>query len=350
MTRRLAFAALVAFASAGAVAAAPRPAYQVARVVPLGAPDRWDYVQFDAPSHRVYVAHGDRLTVVDGRSGAIIGEVTGFPGGTHGIAISHATGQGFTDDGEAGTARAFDLTTLKAGQTFKAEDDADAVTLDPATGHVFVVDSDPGKLTVIDPKGHSVVATIDARSKLEFAVADGRGALYVNGAGTRELLRVDARTNAVTARWPIQDCESPHGLAMDREGRRLFVSCVNSRLVVVNADTGAEVAGLPIGRGTDAAAYDPVRHRVFSSNGVDGTLTVIAQDGPDAYHVLEILRTAPTARTMTVDPQTGRLYLAQAQPDPARPPGGRPKPLASSLKLVFLDPVGMPRTTRSNKP
>src|SRR5690242_4827272 len=81
---------------------ASSPEYHQARAVGLGAPDRWDYVNFDSESHRVYVAHGDRLTVVDGRNGRIVGQVTGMPGGTHGIAISHAAGLGYTDDGRAG--------------------------------------------------------------------------------------------------------------------------------------------------------------------------------------------------------------------------------------------------------
>lgn len=338
LARWLFLSTAAAVLSATAAVAADAPLYTVTRVVPLGAPDRWDYVTFDPPSGRVYVAHGDRVSVVDGRTGERVGEVTGMPGGTHGIALSHATGEGFTDDGEAGVARAFDLKTLKAGQTYKALDDADGVTLDPVTGHVFVVDSDPGKLTVIDPVQHNVVATIDAKSKLEFAVADGQGAVFVNGAGTREVLKIDARSNAVTARFAVPDCENPHGLALDEAHRRLFVSCVNSRLVVVNADTGSQVAALPIGRGTDAAAYDPIRHRVFSSNGLDGTLTVISEDGPNAYRVAATIKTGVTARTMAIDPRSGRLYLAQAQAEPTTSPGARPKPAAGSLKLVFLDP------------
>src|ERR1700689_1106281 len=87
--------------------------YHVTKTVVLGAPDRWDYFVYDSPSHRVYVAHGDRVTVVDGRDGKIVGEVQGLPGGTAGIAISRASGLGYTDDGEAGEAAAFSLRTLK---------------------------------------------------------------------------------------------------------------------------------------------------------------------------------------------------------------------------------------------
>ncbi|MGH3263886.1 MAG: YncE family protein, partial [Trebonia sp.] len=145
----------------GAAAARTAPGYHLTKAVPLGAPDRWDYVVYDAPSHRVYVAHGDRITVVDGRDGKIVGEVKGMPGGTHGIAISHAAGLGYTDDGRAGEAIAFSLRTLKVVKRLKARADADAVTIDPTSGHVFVVDGDPGMLTVIDPRSDRVVATVD---------------------------------------------------------------------------------------------------------------------------------------------------------------------------------------------
>src|SRR4029079_3291363 len=98
--------------------------------------DHWDFVVFDAPSHRVFVAHGDRVTVVDGHDGQIIGNVEGLSGGTHGIAIVPGTQRGYTDDGKAGTAASFDLETLKLIKTIKADADADAVVFDPASGKI----------------------------------------------------------------------------------------------------------------------------------------------------------------------------------------------------------------------
>ncbi|MGH8205165.1 MAG: YncE family protein [Steroidobacteraceae bacterium] len=324
--------------------------YHVTRTVKLGTPDRWDYVVFDAPSHRVYVSHGDRITVVDGSSGRIIGTVEGMPGGTHGIAISHAAGLGYTDDGEAGQAVAFNLRTLKIVKRLKAMDDADAVTIDPTSGHVFVVDGDPGTLTVIDPKSDRVVASVHAGSKLEYAVAGDNGKVYVNGVANKVIFRVDTATNQVDATWPIPQCEAPHGLAIDTATHRLFSSCENSRLVVVNADTGATVATLPIGRGTDAAAFDPTRRLIFSSKGMDGTITVIHEVNADTFVPAGTVKTVVSARTMSVDPQSGRIYLAAADIDAkamaafqaARAAGKRPRRMPfvhGSMKLLFLDPA-----------
>ena len=330
----------------GAARADGPPAYHLTRTVALGAPDRWDYVVFDPASHRVYVSHGDQVTVVDGHSGEVLGKVEGAPGGTHGVAIVTAAGRGYTDDGRAGEALSFDLGSFKVGQHIKAADDADAIAFDPASNHVFIVSGDPGILTVIDPRADRAVASVQAGGKLEYAVADGHGKLYVNGEEKKEIVRVDTGTNQVDARWPIPNCESPHGLAIDPASHRLFSSCVNKLLVVVNTDTGATVASLPIGAGTDAAAFDPTRKLVFSSNGRDGTLSVIREQDADTFVPLGEVKTAVTARTMAVDPQSGRIFLvaadidatAAAGPAPASGPPRRPRLVPGSTKLLFLDP------------
>ena len=317
---------------------APAPSYTVTKAVPLGAPDRWDYVVFDPDSHRVYVAHGDRVAVVDGHDGTVLGEVDGVPGGTHGIGISTATGQGFTDDGKAGEAVAFDLKTFQVTGKIPVEKDADAIAFDHASGHVFIIEGDPKKVTVIDPRTNAVVASIDGGGGLEYAAADNHGALFVAGAEKRDVVKINTRTNTVDAHWPIADCASPHGLAVDTEARRVFVSCVNHVLVVVDTDNGREVASVPIGGGTDAAAFDPRRKLIFSSNGLDGTLSVILEKDPDTFLPVATIATSVSGRTMSIDPATGRLYIAAADTDPNPTPGGRPQPRPGTLKLLFLDP------------
>jgi YVTN family beta-propeller protein len=335
--------ALAAFMTTSVAAAtqppATPPAYHVAKTISLGAPDRWDLLAFDPASHHVFVAHGDRVTVVDGRTGTVIGNVEGIEGGTHGVAISKS-GRGYTDDGKAGTAVSFDLKTLKPVTRIQAEDDADDIVFDSVSGHIFVVDSEPGHVTVIDPKTDKVIATIDAGAKLESGVSGENGNIYINGEAAKEIVRIDTATNKVDAHWPMPNCTSPHGLAIDRKTHRLFSSCANSVLSVVNADTGVVVVTLPIGLGTDGAAFDPKRKLVFSSNGKDGTLSIIEERDADTFVSLGSIKTAITGRTMSIDPETGRLYIAAGDIDPAAPvvPGKRPTLLPGSLKLIFLDP------------
>jgi Uncharacterized conserved protein len=320
-------------------AAVAGPLYRLVKTVPLGAPDRWDYVVYE--SGRVYVAHGDRVTVLDGQSGARIGEVVGLPGGPHGIAV--AGGKGYTDDGKAGTAVVFDLNTFKPLKTLKAEPDADGIVYDQTSRHVFVIDGDSGKLTVIDPKSDTVVATIDAGGGLEFGVSGKNGKFYVDGAEKNELVRIDTATNTVDAHWALAGCLKPHGLAIDRSSHRLFASCANKVMAIVNADTGAMVASLPIGEGTDFAVFDPVRHRAFSSNR-DGTLSVIAEASGDKFEALTPIKTPIGARTMTIDPQSGRLFLvtgeyAVNEAVPASDVRHRYTVKPGSAKLLIFAPV-----------
>jgi DNA-binding beta-propeller fold protein YncE len=323
--------------------AQPAPSYSVTSTVPLGAPDHWDFVVFDPTSHEVFIAHGDRVTVVNGNSGQIIGNVEGLSGGTHGVAIVPQIGRGYTDDGRAGIAASFDLDKLKLIRTIKADADADAVVFDPTSGHVFVVDSEPGKITVIDIKSDAPIATIDGGGKLETAVADGNGKLYVNGEEKREILRIDTAINEIDAHWPIPNCVSPHGLAIDENTHRLFSSCENNQLVVVDTDTGATIASLPIGARSDGAAFDPRRKLVFSSNG-DGTLSVIAEKDANSFEALPSVATSLGARTMALDPDTGRIYLVTADMviNPASDPTDikhRYVVTPGSAKLLFLDPT-----------
>ena len=318
--------------------------YRMTKVVPLGLPDHWDFVVFDADSHKVFVAHKNRVTVVDGRTGTIIGNVEGLPRSQiHGIAIVPKTGRGYTDDGRAGTASSFDVDKLQIIKTIKAEAEADAIVFDPTSGHVFVIASDPGKLTVVDPSSDSAVATISADGRLESAVAGVNGKLYVNGEEKNEIIRVDTLTNQIDAHWSIPNCTSPHGLAIDPEARRLFSSCENNVLVVVDADAGTTVATLSIGAGSDAVVFDPRRKLILSSNG-DGTLSIIAEKDANSFISVASVATMRGARTMALDPESGRLYLVAADTtintsaDPSD--SKRRYPVTpGSVKLLFLDPV-----------
>jgi DNA-binding beta-propeller fold protein YncE len=157
-------------------------------------------------------------------------------------------------------------------------------------------------------------------------------------------VRIDTHTNQVTAHWPVPDCTSPHGLAIDPVTRRLFVSCLNKLLMVVDAENGKVIERLPIGAGTDAAAFDPKRRLIFSSNGIDGTLSIIRENDANSFTSLGEIKTAPTARTMGIDAKTGRLYLAAADiaadaPAQTVTDRRRPRLIPGSLKLIFLDPV-----------
>ena len=199
--------------------------YHLVKSVPLGAPNRWDYVIYDPSTHRVFVAHGNRLTVVDGRSGRIVGQVGPISGGPHGTAFDPAAGVGITDDGKLGQAVIFNPKTLEVIARLKVQPGADAVTFDPVSGHAFVIDGDTGEVAVIDPARRHVVTFIRLGGDLEYAVPGDNGELYVNGVTHHEIFRINTATNRVDATWPMPQCRSPAGLAIDTSTHRLFSSC-----------------------------------------------------------------------------------------------------------------------------
>jgi DNA-binding beta-propeller fold protein YncE len=334
--------ASLGLACLGSADAQPAPAYQVTKTVAIGAPDRWDYVVFDPVSARVYASHGNVVSVVDGHSGASIGTISVGPDAvTHGIVALNDLGKGYTDDGKAGVAVVFDLKTLKVLHTIKVEPDADGITFDRKTGHVMVITGDSGKVVVIDPKTDKVLSEIDGGGPLEMGVSDEQGKYFVDGEDKNEIVRMDLTTNKADAHWPLTGCKTPHGLAMDQAHKRLFASCGNQVMDVMNAETGQVVATLPIGLGTDAAGFYPSRNLAFSSNR-DGTLSVITEQSPEKFEAVTPIPTKPGARTMALDEKTGRIYLISSDVtvNNAVPVTDRNhfKVVPGSAEILFLDP------------
>lgn len=329
MTVRSALAALLLLAPTSVAAA---QTYHAAGTVPLGAPDKWDYVVDDAADGRVYVAHGDRVTVVDGRAGKVVGEVTGMPGGTHGTGISGKLG--VTDDGEAAQAIVFDPRTFAVLHRIPAGGDADGIAVDPMSGHALVADGDPGTISIVDPAAGKLVATVVAGEAVEYlAVSDGRA--FVAGKDKGDVVVVDPAKAKVIAHWAMPDCAKPHGLVVDPAGHRVFVGCVNSKMVVLDSRNGHVVATAPIGTGSDSLAWDPIRRRVFSANGGDGTISVIQQESLDRYRALQPIPTKAGGRNMAVDERTGRLFVAAGDVVAGSSPR-RVRP--ASLALLMFDP------------
>jgi YVTN family beta-propeller protein len=317
------------------------PSYHITKEVALPGPARWDFVKYSSRDRRVYVAHGDRVSVVDEPTGKLIGQIGNLPGGTHGIAIPPQGNQGFTDEGHPGLAVAFNLKTLQQTATVATAADADGILYEPTTKHIYVINGDSGSISVIDPSSDKKIATIDIGAKLEPAVADGKGRIYVNGEQQNDIVAIDAKANKVIAHWPMPACQTPHGIAIDRATRRLFSTCANKVLVVLNIDTGGIVATLPIGAHSDGAAFDPVRKLVFSSNG-DGTLSVIKELPADHFITAETVKTKASARTISIDPKTGRIFLVAADLVSAPTTAGtghRPAYAPDSVKLLYVDPT-----------
>jgi 4-phytase/acid phosphatase len=328
------FLAAAAFFFAGAAQA--QPLYQLTQTIPLPGGTKWDYLHFDSATNRLFVSHGDEVTVVDTQGGKVIGELTGLPG-SHGIAIDPATGDIWADSAARRLAVAFDPNTFKPLATVPVVLDADGMAYDPASRQIFNTGGDGMAITPINPATRSAAPDIALGGSPEFLATDGMGSLYDNIEDLNQILRIDTSTDKIIARWPLTTCTHPKGMAVDGPARLVFASCASGVMVVLNADTGALIATLPIGKGTDAAAIDPVRHLAFGSAG-DGTLTVVAET--PTPHVLGVVRTASGARTMALDPRTGNVFVVTA--DVAGTIPGEPthfKFVPGSLHVLVYAPV-----------
>ena len=293
----------------------------------LGGDGGWDYLSVDPQSKLLYISRGNHVMVVDTTQGKQVADITGLHG-THCVVFSSDGEHGYITDGGGNAVAKFNRKTNTIEKTIPVGTNPDGAVFDPATKTVWAFNGRSHNVSVIDTNSDTVVATIDLPGKPEFPVSDGKGNIYDNIEDKSEIVRLDANSHKLIATWPVAPCESPSGLAIDREHRRLFAVCDNKTMAVVDADSGKVVATPAIGDGPDAARFSPHGELAFSSNG-GGTLTVVHEDSADKYSVLQDLATKRGARTMAMEPDGSRIYLATAEFGPrpaATPENPRPRP------------------------
>jgi YVTN family beta-propeller protein len=303
--------AVISLCLAPLAASTPPAGYSVIKKIPIPGQGSWDYLTVDEGARRLYVSHGTQVEVLNVDSGSIVGNIPNTPG-VHGIAIAAELGRGFISDGQASTVTIFDLKTLKPLGEVPTGKKPDAIIYDPSTSRVFAFNGGSNSATVIEAANGKVAGTIDLGGGPEFAAADGAGYVYDNLEDESLVLKINSRALKVEQRWKTAPCESPSSMAMDRGNRRLFIGCRSHVMAVMNADTGQVITTLPIGDHVDATAFDPETRLIFNSNG-EGTITVIHQDSPDKYSLVETVKTLPRAKTMALDPRTHQLFLSTAE-------------------------------------
>jgi len=285
--------------------------YKLLKKIPISGEGSWDYLTVDESNRRLYVSHGTQVEVIDLETDSPVGKIPNTPG-VHGIAVAPELGRGFVSNGQSSTVTVFDLKTLKSLGQVPTGKKPDAIMFDPATSRVLAFNGGSNNATAINAADSKVLATVDLGGGPEFAVADGGGYVFNNLEDESQVVKINAQKLAVEQRWPTAPCQSPSSMAMDRPNRRLFIGCRSRVMAVINADTGSVVATLPIGDHVDATAFDPELKMIFNSNG-EGTISVIRQESPDKYVLLETLKSLPRAKTMALDPKTHRLFLSTVE-------------------------------------
>ncbi|MFZ0959524.1 MAG: YncE family protein [Terriglobia bacterium] len=308
--------------------------YHVIKTVPVGGEGFWDYLAVDSSGRRLYISHGTHVQVMDTDSYTLVGDIPDTQG-VHGIAAAPELGRGFTSNGRANTVTIFDLKTLKTLGTASTSTGPDGIVYDAITKRVFTMNGRSNNATAINAAEGTVAGTVDLGGRPEFPAADGKGHIYVNIEDKSEIVEFDAQNLKVLNRWPLAPCESPSGLAMDTQNRRLFAGCHNQMMAVVDADSGKVVATPPIGQGVDANRFDPETKYAFASNG-DGTLTVVHEDSPNKFSVVENVPTKRSARTMALDEKTHNIFLSAADFEPPAPGERRGKMKPDSFVILVV--------------
>lgn len=345
MRHREVLSALIAAAAlplAGAHAAAPPAAssYRMIAQYPIGGNDTgYDYLRVDAATRRVFVAHANRVEVLNADTGRKVGEISGMHG-VHGIELIPELGKGYTSNGLDRTVSVFDRDTLAIRKVIRYTGvKPDAIQYDPDTRRLFVVNGGAsGDVTVIDPASDAIVDTVDVDGgKLEQIGFDGRGRAFVNDEGKSVIHVFDTHSLKAVATWPLAPCEEPTGMAVDRAHHRVFAACGNEKLAVVDSDSGRVVATPAIGSDPDGAVFDPKTQRIFTSNR-EGTLSVLQEVSPDRYETLQTLKTQPGARTLALDETTSRIFMPTARFGPAAAGGGNAPILPETFTLLVAGP------------
>jgi DNA-binding beta-propeller fold protein YncE len=299
----------------------PAADYTVSKSFPLGGAGAWDHLALEPSGARLFVTRGDRVDVVETVSGKLTAIIPNTAG-VHGVAFAPALSRGFTSNGRSNTVSVFELDTLRVSQEVPVSGrKPNAILYEPRHNYIITGNGESANLSVLDAGALQVVATVPLPGPPESKAADAAGTLFVNiKAEPGKLVAVDAKSLTVKATWTLAGCANPTGLALDAAHHRLFSVCENQVLAVTDALTGKSGARVVIGRGSDAAAFDSDLGLVFSSNGIDGTLTVIHQESADEYRVIATVTTQVSARTMVLDPATHKIFLAAARlGEPARP-------------------------------
>jgi len=324
--------------SLAAVASAQN--YHVSDRWKLGGQGGWDYLVSDDAAHRLYIAHNSRVEVIDSSTGKPIGAVTGLKS-THGVALNPDGKIGYISDGAGNAIVVFDRASLSIKATIPAGTNPDGIAFEPSTRTVWAFNGRSKDVSVLDASSNGIIATVSLPGKPEFPQVDEHGAVFVNIEDKNVIVKLDASTQKVIATWPLNGCDSPSGMAIDRGKHRLFSVCDGGKMAIVDYTSGKLLGLASIGDSPDAAGFDAKHGLAFSSNGGDATLSVI-DTSKAGFPTVQTVKTAKGARTMSFDASTGRIYLVTAQfgatpPATSTTPHPRPSVVPGSFEVLVIE-------------
>lgn len=342
---------LIRLALAAAALAGPARAqtYQLEASTPLVSADTdWANLTIQDDGQRLFIARrADGLTVFDTELRLVIGTVENSAGATS-AALAPELGRGYAAMSD-GAVLIFDLATLRPVSRTQVDDgELSRAIFEPIAKRIHLLSgARPASSTwiTLDAATGQVLSRTNLETRrIGDAVPDGRGAIFAALQDQDTLLKLRASDLAIEQRWPLGDCRQPAAMRYEPAADRVLVACRGERpvLVAVDPSDGRVVATVPIGRGAEGLVFDPARRLAITANGEDATLSLIQQDGPDSYRLVETISTRPMARVLQLDPRTKRLYsvaAAYSVPGPDAQAARRFHPNSFNV-LTFMRPHG----------
>lgn len=323
------------FLLAGLCKAQHKLSYHISATYAISGGGGYDYMTVDSSNEKLYVSHGTQVNILNKNSGESLGIIK-TEKDAHGIALVHYLNKGYISNGTLNRVLVFDLATNKILKEVPTGKFTDAIFYDDFSKKVITCNGMSKNMTVIDPTTDLVVATIQLTGWPETAVSDGKGNIYVNNSEKAEVDVIDATTFKIKNQWPNNPGTGASGLAIDRETMRLFATCGNKRMIVMDATNGKVKASFPTGAGADGAGFDNRLKTAYSSNG-EGTLTVVKELSADKFIFLENVVTKPGTRTIAVDQTTHKIYLPSGLFKPLTKGTFRPDLIPGTFKILIVE-------------
>lgn len=310
--------ALLAFASAVAVAAPARPLVLLGRTNFSGYNGDVDHLFADLKENKLFVAAEDHGTVevFNLESGKLLKTLTTFKTphafflvpGTHRLIVTDDSGPRIIDD------RSY---RVLGYLHLHPDAGSDTEYYDASTRHLFIVSGGADVhmkhcwLSEINPWTGRVLRQHEFDSNhVEALRAEQHGnRMFINIADRNEVDVLAKKTLEVIARWPIVGAQSNLAMSLDEAHHRLFITTRKpTRLFVLNTDNGRTVATVNVPAINDGTEFDVARQRLYVPGAV-GRVGVVQEISPDRYREIASVPSSVGAKSLTYVPQLNELIL-----------------------------------------
>lgn len=291
---------------------------KVATVEVPGTPGkRFDYLTIDYDDHYLFVAHlgAGLLHVIDLQNLKVVKTVPDVPG-IEGVEYAPDLKKLYTSNYYENKIGVVDVKELKLVKKLPTENKPDGSTYAQPFHKVYVSDERGKAEAVVDVAQDKIVRTLKFDSETGMPQYDPVAKkVYVNLQSKNLLAVIDPSDDRVISRYPVGKCRANHGMALDPDHHRAFLSCEgNTLMTVFDLDHHQPIAYLPLARDPDVIKFDPGLNRIYVAC-YSGFISVFQQDDPNHYRKLEDFPVQEKVHSLAVDLQSHRLFAPEEWAD-----------------------------------